>query len=648
MKLSEVVNRINGNVDRFTTDLKYYIGGEHIESNELAITKRGILKENLGKLGFKFHFAFQERDVLFMARNPHLRKAGMVMFSGLCSDATYILRSKDETILTQEFLAAQLQSDHFWDYCERTKVGSVNFANNWKSIAEYEFELPSITEQHVIADKLWAAYRLKESYKKLFKATDEMVKSKLNREEKEKPMKGILQNHGLRAYLREHERIDIEWLEKVFDATRILASYKADDYLKDSWCSSEELKMIDYVPLLGCIYYLIQHPCANDLEVKRLGMHLNNICFYETNSKNPDSTVILSLIALRDLYYRKSKRDITCNSTFTDKRFWSASDQRKAKLYQTSERDNWERLFWNMQKYDNSKFNSFIKGNAAILLDLCDGNDGTDDTISPVVVQKTFENFYEKVYNQRKNKDLRLKMLECGDIRRYDNGGSWLLKDKWLKRYNLISTDDDWYDLLSDRGSLAFAAIKNFLNGTIVPTTGILSVLKDPQYGCIEYMNQLKFLWNETKPLPHMILLAQHQASVSTSRELAVQMLHKRIKDSWVWESNTCVVEFYFENGKLKVGGNNNFFFDIVYQHNEGSPYWDLYVGHRGGKLKKSMVENLKNATKHDWKFRSDDGRCYVERFSALPNPSSFTDVVETVINDFKKITSKIDKSTFD
>ncbi len=177
MKLSEVVNRINGNVDRFTTDLKYYIGGEHIESNELAITKRGILKENLGKLGFKFHFAFQERDVLFMARNPHLHKAGMVMFSGLCSDATYILRSKDETILTQEFLAAQLQSDHFWDYCERTKVGSVNFANNWKSIAEYEFELPSITEQHVIADKLWAAYRLKESYKKLLKATDEMVKS---------------------------------------------------------------------------------------------------------------------------------------------------------------------------------------------------------------------------------------------------------------------------------------------------------------------------------------------------------------------------------------------------------------------------------------------------------------------------------------
>ena len=177
MKLSDIVDRINGNVDRFTTDLEYYIGGEHIDSNELEISRGGNLKENLGKLGFKFHFAFQDRDVIFMARNPHLRKAGMVMFSGLCSDASYILRSKDENVITQEFLAVQLQSDHFWDYCERTKVGSVNFANNWTSIANYEFDLPSIDKQKEIAKKVWAAYNLKKSYRKLLSATQEMVKS---------------------------------------------------------------------------------------------------------------------------------------------------------------------------------------------------------------------------------------------------------------------------------------------------------------------------------------------------------------------------------------------------------------------------------------------------------------------------------------
>lgn len=177
MKLTDVVNRINGNVDRFTTDLEYYIGGEHFESNELEVTQKGILKENLGKLGFKFHFAFQDRDVIFMARNPHLRKAGMVRFAGLCSDASYILRSKDESVLSQEYLAVMLQSNHFWDYCESHKVGSVNFANNWSSIANYEFDLPSPEYQKEVSDKVWAAYRLKKSYRQLLAATQEIVKS---------------------------------------------------------------------------------------------------------------------------------------------------------------------------------------------------------------------------------------------------------------------------------------------------------------------------------------------------------------------------------------------------------------------------------------------------------------------------------------
>lgn len=175
MILSQVVNRINGNVDRFSTNLLYYIGGEHFESNELEITKKGIIKDNLGVLGFKFHFAFQDRDVIFMARNPHLRKAGMVHFSGLCSDASYILRSKDENVLSQEYLAVLLQSDHFWNYCESHKVGSVNFANNWTSIANYEFDLPPIERQRGVASKVWAAYEVKESYKNLLAQTDKLL-----------------------------------------------------------------------------------------------------------------------------------------------------------------------------------------------------------------------------------------------------------------------------------------------------------------------------------------------------------------------------------------------------------------------------------------------------------------------------------------
>lgn len=79
--------------------------------------------------------------------------------------------------MLQEFLALVMQSDDFWNYCEEHKSGGVNYFLNWSTLAKYEFYLPSIQEQKEIADKVWSAYRLKESYKKLLVATDEMVKS---------------------------------------------------------------------------------------------------------------------------------------------------------------------------------------------------------------------------------------------------------------------------------------------------------------------------------------------------------------------------------------------------------------------------------------------------------------------------------------
>ena len=177
VKLKDVVDRVNNNIDRFNTDSEYYLGKGHGECEEIAITERGNLKKDVGSLGFKFHFAFEPGDSLFFSRSFALRKAGMATYRGICSDSTYILRSKEENILLPTFLPAVLQSDQFWDYCDTHHTGGVNFLINWSTLADYEFDLPPLAEQKVLADKLWAAYRLKESYKKLLAATEEMVKS---------------------------------------------------------------------------------------------------------------------------------------------------------------------------------------------------------------------------------------------------------------------------------------------------------------------------------------------------------------------------------------------------------------------------------------------------------------------------------------
>ena len=68
-------------------------------------------------------------------------------------------------------------SDSFTRWSIAHSKGSTNPYVLFSDLADYEFDLPSLAEQKVLADKLWAAYRLKESYKKLLAATEEMVKS---------------------------------------------------------------------------------------------------------------------------------------------------------------------------------------------------------------------------------------------------------------------------------------------------------------------------------------------------------------------------------------------------------------------------------------------------------------------------------------
>lgn len=174
-RFGDLVSRVNTKEDRFNTDKVYYVGGEHIESNELSIHAKGIIEGST--IGPMFYFGFKASDILFVTRNPHLRKAAMVEFDGICSEKTLVLATNDNSILLQNYLAIVMQSDDFWEYCEDNKSGGVNYFINWSTLEEYEFELPPIETQKEISNKVWAAYRLKEAYKRLLVATDEMVKS---------------------------------------------------------------------------------------------------------------------------------------------------------------------------------------------------------------------------------------------------------------------------------------------------------------------------------------------------------------------------------------------------------------------------------------------------------------------------------------
>ena len=176
VRFSDVVKRVNVFVDREHTDLLYYVGGEHIDSDAFMVRKNGLIKG--ATIGYKFHFGFQPGHILFMSRNPHLRKCSMVDFAGVCSDSTYVVETRDENVLLQRYLLIEMQSDRFWKWAEENKSGSVNYLINYCTLDSYEFDLPPIEEQRALAEKLWAANDLKEKYQHLLAATDEMLKAK--------------------------------------------------------------------------------------------------------------------------------------------------------------------------------------------------------------------------------------------------------------------------------------------------------------------------------------------------------------------------------------------------------------------------------------------------------------------------------------
>ena len=152
-------------------DMATYIGLEHLESGSLYVKEFGSKVPIKGE-----KLAMTKGDILLGKRNAYLRRAAIAPHDGLFSAHGMLLRPKTD-VIDERFFPFFIASDYFFDEAIRISVGGLSPTINWKDLKNVEFELPAIEEQRILADKLWAAYRLKESYKKLLTATQEMVKS---------------------------------------------------------------------------------------------------------------------------------------------------------------------------------------------------------------------------------------------------------------------------------------------------------------------------------------------------------------------------------------------------------------------------------------------------------------------------------------
>ena len=175
VKFGDIVKDVKFNVDRDNNPYEFYVAGDHMDSEDLNIRRRGRFATD--DVGPAFTRIFKKGQVLYGSRRTYLKKVAVADFDGICANTTFVFESKDPAAFEQRLLPFLMLSEGFTNWSIAHSKGSTNPYVLFSVFSSYEFYLPSLAEQKVLAEKLWAAYEVKQSYLKMIAATEEMVKS---------------------------------------------------------------------------------------------------------------------------------------------------------------------------------------------------------------------------------------------------------------------------------------------------------------------------------------------------------------------------------------------------------------------------------------------------------------------------------------
>ena len=175
VKFGEIVLDTKAKVDRNDNPYDYYVAGDHMDSEDLEIHRRGCFATD--DVGPAFIRLFHAGQVLYGSRRTYLKKIAVADFDGVTANTTFVFETKDPNVLAQELLPFIMLSNKFTEYSILKSKGSTNPYVLFSDLADYEFELPDIEKQRELADLLWSMEYSKRAYRKMIEATDELVKS---------------------------------------------------------------------------------------------------------------------------------------------------------------------------------------------------------------------------------------------------------------------------------------------------------------------------------------------------------------------------------------------------------------------------------------------------------------------------------------
>ena len=152
---------------------------DFITTDNMLKDKRGIkLYEGVPQISTLVKFS--AGDVLISNIRPYLKKIWLADRAGGCSPDVLVFRSRDEKILSPEYLFAVLKQDDFFTFAMATASGMKMPRGNKDVIRRYEFELPPIKLQEKFAAYVTNCEAKKESARRqreeLLELRSELVK----------------------------------------------------------------------------------------------------------------------------------------------------------------------------------------------------------------------------------------------------------------------------------------------------------------------------------------------------------------------------------------------------------------------------------------------------------------------------------------
>jgi type I restriction enzyme, S subunit len=149
-RFDQIAKNISERVDPNNTDLKVYIGLEHIDSDSIHIKRTGTPDDVDGQ-----KLRCYPGDVIFGRRRAYQRKAAIAKMDGFCSAHALVLRANPDVIEPKLF-PFFLHSDLFMHRAIDISVGSLSPTINWGTLKHQEFQLPLKDQQARLAELLWA------------------------------------------------------------------------------------------------------------------------------------------------------------------------------------------------------------------------------------------------------------------------------------------------------------------------------------------------------------------------------------------------------------------------------------------------------------------------------------------------------------